>query len=96
MQPKASLSHFFWMGKPIPYSPGQTVAAALNEARIFDFGQSQTGMRASVFCGIGQCQNCLVQLENGKETEACLLQCSDGLRVQQRGFHASWLEREHV
>jgi len=96
MQPKTPLRRFFWIGEPIPYLPGQTVAAALNEAGIFEFGQSQTGMRAAVFCGIGQCQNCMVQLENGAETESCLLLCSDGLRVQKRGFDTSRLEQEHV
>lgn len=72
---------FFWDDALIHYEKGQTVAMALSEAGITNFGKTRTGVTASVFCGIGQCQNCLVKIGDGALTEACLLLCSDDLRV---------------
>lgn len=71
---------FLWQGAPIPFRPGESVASALGRAGIIEFGTGQTGQRRAVFCGIGQCQSCLVQLD-GRLTEACLLPCRAGLRV---------------
>jgi len=72
---------FFWDGTPIPFDTDQTVAMALSNAGISMFGYTPTGVTASVFCGIGQCQNCLVKIGDTSLTEACLLLCYDGLRV---------------
>ena len=72
---------FFWGNTPIPFDKGQTVALALSNAGITDYGKTPTGVTASVFCGIGQCQNCLVKSGGGALTEACLLLCSEDLRV---------------
>lgn len=63
---------FAWQGTPVPFRAGESVASALGRAGVRDFG---------VFCGIGQCQGCLVRID-GRVTEACLAQCRDGARVQ--------------
>ena len=72
---------FFWGDIPIPFDRGQTVAVALSKAGISNYGKTSTGVTASVFCGIGQCQNCLVKIRDGALTEACLLLCYDDMRV---------------
>jgi aerobic-type carbon monoxide dehydrogenase small subunit (CoxS/CutS family) len=61
----------FWQGTPVPFLSGESVASALNRAGIRGFG---------LFCGIGQCQGCLVAIE-GRTVEACLTRCRDGAGI---------------
>ena len=45
-----------------------------------DFAVSKDGRPNSIFCGIGQCQSCLVRKENGESVEACLCSCIENER----------------
>ncbi|WP_127902937.1 2Fe-2S iron-sulfur cluster-binding protein [Solirhodobacter olei] len=69
-----------WQGRIVPFEVGDTVAGALTRAGIADFGAGSRGQRRGVFCGIGQCQCCLVTVD-GCVTEACLMPCAPGLSV---------------
>lgn len=70
----------WWQGRALAYRPGDTLATALTRAGELALGQGPTGAARGMFCGIGQCQNCLV-LVDGRPVEACLTPCSEGLRV---------------
>ena len=71
-----------WNGKRIGFVPGDTIAIALSRAGISFFGTRPAAQPAAVFCGIGQCQNCLVTLPAKGVVEACLVPCQDGLDVR--------------
>lgn len=75
---------FLWQGRAIPFHPGETVAVALARAGVRAFDRRPQGGSHGIFCGIGLCQNCLVAC-GGRTTEACLLPCTDGLRVEPLG-----------
>lgn len=68
-----------WSGRDVPFVAGETLAQALNRAGIQNFGTSPSRQPYSVFCGIGQCQNCLVDIDDKGPGEACLTFCHDGL-----------------
>jgi hypothetical protein len=70
-----------WNAEPVPFRPGETVAQALTRAGVRRFGSSRPGSPHAVFCGIGQCQNCLVVVAGRGAREACILPCSDGLEL---------------
>lgn len=70
----------FWNGRAVAFRAGETAGSALARAGIRRLGTSETGLPRALFCGIGQCQNCLVLLD-GAPTEACLLICRDGMRL---------------
>ncbi len=72
---------FTWNGVATPFRAGQTVAQALNRAGIVRFGSSTADQPRGVFCGIGQCRNCLVMTRDSGPKEACLLLCRDGLEL---------------
>ena len=74
--------HILWHGTPISFRPGEMVATALMRSGIATFGTAPTGQARAVFCGIGQCQGCLIRAD-GTLTEACLFPCRDGLSVSQ-------------
>lgn len=73
--------HILCDGRPVPFRPGESVASALIGFGIRDLGGGHTGLRRAVFCGIGQCQGCLV-LYAGRWVESCLLPCADGLVIE--------------
>lgn len=70
----------FWNGTPIPFHKGDSVANALLQAGLSQFGTAFTGQPRAVFCGIGLCQGCLIRAD-GCLTEACLLAARDGLHL---------------
>lgn len=70
-----------WNGQEIRFAYGDTVATALGKAGVVSFAQDKHPAK-SVFCGIGQCQSCLVLCKGHGIVEACLYPCSDGLQVQ--------------
>lgn len=73
-----SRQSILWNGRALPFTPGESVASALMRAGILSFGAAPTGLSRTVFCGIGQCQNCLVMID-GQLREACLTPCRDGM-----------------
>ena len=73
-----------WNGTALPFRAGETVASALTRAGVLRFGTTPQGQARALFCGIGQCQNCLVHDGTGL-TEACLLPCRDGMALTDAG-----------
>ncbi|MFC7705430.1 2Fe-2S iron-sulfur cluster-binding protein [Plastorhodobacter daqingensis] len=71
----------FWQGQKVEFCGGESAASALARAGITQLGVTGTGQMRGVFCGIGQCQNCLVTFD-GRTVEACLLTCRDGMVLQ--------------
>lgn len=71
----------FWNGDPVHFRPGETLAQALNRAGVASFGRREPGADRAVFCGIGQCQGCLVHVTSRGLREACLEPCHDGLEA---------------
>ncbi len=63
---------FLWRGRPVRFDARDTVASALWRHGITDFGSTPRGGSHAVFCGIGQCQACLVMSQDGHVFEACL------------------------
>ncbi|MBW6507865.1 MAG: (2Fe-2S)-binding protein [Rhodobacteraceae bacterium] len=75
---------FTWNGAAVPFRPGETVASALTRAGVLRFGTAPLGQARALFCGIGQCQNCLVH-DGTRLTEACLLPCREGMTLTEAG-----------
>lgn len=70
--------HILWNGQKVAFRAGENLASALSRTGMIDLGRAATGQSRALFCGIGQCQNCLVRV-GGRLTESCLLICQDGL-----------------
>lgn len=67
-----AMQHFYWNERAIPYRAGETLALALRRAGVAHFGAAACGQQARYFCGIGQCQGCLVSVNGGAAVESCL------------------------
>ena len=65
---------------------GETVAAALMAAERRTFRVSLRFQKArSLFCGIGVCFDCLVQIDGRSGRRACQVFVSDRMEVETRG-----------
>lgn len=70
-----------WRGTAVSFRPGETIAAALRQAGVDDFGPATGGLRLRYFCGIGACQGCLVSVNGGCPVEACLTPARAGMTL---------------
>ncbi|OZI31212.1 hypothetical protein CAL29_25115 [Bordetella genomosp. 10] len=80
------MMHFYWNGRAISFRDGETLALALRRAEVEDFGPAAGGQRARYFCGIGQCQGCLVSVDGGAAVESCLTLARAGAVVAPGAF----------
>ncbi|MDT9689007.1 (2Fe-2S)-binding protein [Streptomyces sp. P9(2023)] len=70
---------FTFDGRPMTALPGQSLAAALWAAGILAWRTTRVGGRPrGVFCGIGQCFDCLVTVNGRPGRRACLVPAAPG------------------
>jgi D-hydroxyproline dehydrogenase subunit gamma len=78
---RADPVRFTFAGRVVEGHPGESVAVALMRAgvRTLRHGPGDGGPRG-LFCGMGLCQECLVEVA-GRRVEACRLPVAEGLAV---------------
>lgn len=75
-------------GREIPALPGQTVAAALWSAGITAWRTTRRGGEPrGVFCGIGVCFDCLVEVNGRANQRACLVPATPDARIRTQHGH---------
>lgn len=80
MQDKPSPT-FFWNHLVIAFDPGESLAAALLRSGVLRLGAAVGGLQGRYFCGIGNCQACLVCVDGGSPVEACLTPARPGMHL---------------
>ena len=74
---------FTFDGVPLHAQRGQTVAGALLAEGIISWRVTRSGGRPrGLFCGIGACFDCLVDVNEDRAVRACLVPVTNGDRVQ--------------
>ncbi len=78
---------FFWQGKPLIGSAGETISTALiaNEINIFGH-HHKDGSPMGIFCANGQCSQCMV-IANGKPVKSCMELVEEGMQVYPNDHH---------
>lgn len=71
----------YWNQTALPFQPGETIAAALLRNGVEDLGVGPGGLRGRYFCGIGNCQACLVSIDGASPVEACLTPARAGMHL---------------
>jgi predicted molibdopterin-dependent oxidoreductase YjgC len=70
---------FTFDGTPMTAEPGQTVGAALLAAGVRSWRATRSGGRPrGLFCGIGACFDCLVDVNGDRAVRACLVPVREG------------------
>lgn len=68
-------------GELIEAEPGQSIAAALLAAGKIAWRTTKHGNPRGLFCGIGICFDCLVEIDGESGQRACMVPLEDGMRV---------------
>lgn len=77
-------AQFHFDGHPLPFRPGQSLAAALTEAGQRQFRETAKGASRGIFCGMGVCQDCLVTVGGQPNIRACMTPARQGLQVHRQ------------
>ncbi len=72
---------FLFDGRDIRARPGVSLAAALVAAGELELRETKTGARRGMFCGMGVCQECLVNVDGRSGVRACMTPVEAGVRV---------------
>ena len=65
---------------------GESLAAALTAAGITGFRETSTGATRSIFCGMGVCQDCLVDVDGKPNQRACMTKLDAPMTVRREVF----------
>ncbi|MGI9420286.1 MAG: 2Fe-2S iron-sulfur cluster-binding protein, partial [Geminicoccaceae bacterium] len=86
---------FTFDGREIRTRAGLSLAAALTEAGIRTFREGPNEAPRGLFCGMGVCQDCLVEVNGCPNRRACMTKAEAGLTVRTQIAHPR-LEAEAV
>jgi predicted molibdopterin-dependent oxidoreductase YjgC len=76
-------SGFTFDEQQVPFEPGQSVGAALWAAGVRSVRTTRsTGRPRGLFCGIGVCFDCLVEVDGRGDQRACVTPARPGLVVR--------------
>ncbi|MGH2541141.1 MAG: 2Fe-2S iron-sulfur cluster-binding protein, partial [Actinomycetota bacterium] len=80
------MASFVFEGRDVPFEPGDTVASALYRDGVRTFSRStKYHRRRGLYCGTGDCPNCLMTVDALPAVHACTTACSEGMRVARSG-----------
>jgi D-hydroxyproline dehydrogenase subunit gamma len=69
-------------GRPLPAAAHDSVAAALLAAGIDCFRTTPlSGAPRAPYCMIGNCFECLVEIDDMPDRQACLVMVAEGMRI---------------
>lgn len=77
---------FTFDGEVLEGRRGESLAAALVAAGITGFRATAAGGERSLFCGMGVCQDCLVEVDGRPNQRACMTKLDRPLAVRREAF----------
>ena len=78
-------------GKPYKAFEGETIASALAANGILNHRKThKTGESRGVFCGIGQCNDCCMVVDDVPNVRTCITPVSDGMCVETQIGYGNW------
>lgn len=69
-------------GEPLSCAPGASVAAALIATGKSAWRGTRSGASRGLFCGIGVCFDCLVEIDGESGQRACMIPLTEGMDVR--------------
>lgn len=75
---------FTFNGKQMSAPAHMSVAAALTEAGERAFRDTDAGAKRGVFCGMGVCQDCLVEIDGRANQRACMTKLAPDMEIRRQ------------
>jgi thioredoxin reductase len=69
-------------GRPVEARVGESLAAALTAAGIRTLRTTRSDAERGIFCGMGVCQDCLVEVDGRPNQRACMTKVERGMTVR--------------
>lgn len=82
----AETINFEFEGRALAALPGDSIAAALTSYGVVDFRFTQDGASRGIFCGMGICQDCLVEIDGIPNQRACMVKAKEGMQISRQSF----------
>lgn len=79
-------------GNAIKARAGESLAAALTANGIREFRETRSGALRGIFCGMGVCQDCLLEVDGRPNQRACMTKATEGMAVRR---HADFRRLSH-
>ena len=80
------MGSFEFEGRALPFEPGDTIASALYRDGVRTLSRSlKYHRRRGLYCGTGDCPNCLMTVDGKPAVHACATPCGDGMQVERAG-----------
>jgi NADPH-dependent 2,4-dienoyl-CoA reductase/sulfur reductase-like enzyme len=77
---------FTFNGKTLEGRHGESLAAALMSAGVVRLRETRTGEQRGIFCGMGVCQDCLVEVDGEPNRRACMTKLEGAVSVRSESF----------
>ncbi len=74
-------------GRTIRARAGLSLAAALIEAGVRTFREGPDGAPRGLFCGMGVCQDCLLEIDGRPNRRACMTKAREGMTIRTQIAH---------
>jgi predicted molibdopterin-dependent oxidoreductase YjgC len=73
----------YYDGRPVEAIKGEPIAAALLAAGIRKFRKTvKTGESRGVYCGIGQCNDCIMEVNGVPNVRTCVTLVEEGMIIK--------------
>ena len=76
-------------GEPIEAPAGASVAAALLASGRTSWRTTRGGAQRGLFCGIGVCFDCIVDIDDESGQRACMIPLAEGMEIAPAGSCAA-------
>jgi len=79
-------------GKPYSAREGEPIASALMSHGILIHRRThKTGENRGVFCGIGQCNDCVMIVDGIPNVRTCVTAVKDGMSIETQNGYGTWI-----
>lgn len=80
---------FEFEGRKLQGRVGETIAAALTAAGERELRETKAGQRRGIFCGMGVCQECLVEIDGRPNQRACMTKLCTPVAIRRQPHFAA-------
>ncbi|SVB65419.1 uncharacterized protein METZ01_LOCUS218273, partial [marine metagenome] len=80
---------FSFNGQRVVGRKGESIAASLIAAGIRKFRHDRGGKNRGIYCGMGTCFECLVEINGSPSQRACLISVENGINVRTQPYAPS-------
>jgi NADPH-dependent 2,4-dienoyl-CoA reductase/sulfur reductase-like enzyme len=77
---------FIFEGRDIEGREGESLAAALAGAGIIPLRETRLEQKRGIFCGMGVCQDCLIEVDGKPNQRACMTKLEGALSARREAF----------